>query len=217
MRAVSLLTIVCAFAMMPMASDAQETREMTLFGNPGFNGAQFTVTGPREHLNLPFIPGSALLKGGGAWQVCTGDSYAGTCRTLDGSTRDLGMRVQSARPLSTAPVTPWRDIIRLSVRDHADRDTANVSDPALYRQVMVCAERNTVRLRRAEVQLGNRRWQRIFLPLVIAPGQCSKAVDLAGNSRRIRAVRFEYEAWTPGWKGASIVVRGLPHVTPQPR
>ena len=86
-----------------------------------------------------------------------------------------------------------------------------------YREVMVCAERSTIRLRRAEVQFDNGRWQRLFLPLALAEGKCSKAIELEGGGRRIRALRFDYEAWKPGISRGTVVVRALPKVTPQSR
>jgi hypothetical protein len=159
-----------------------------------------------------------MMQGGGAWEMCPGRDYAGACQTINDSVRELNFTtIQSIRPASVASIAPWREIARLDVRDRQDRDRVTVNDGVLYRQVMVCAERNTVRIRRAEVQLGNGQWQRMFLPVALAAGECSKGVDLLGGKRRIRALQFDYEAWSPGVARGTISVRALPNVTPQPR
>jgi hypothetical protein len=203
---------------------AQTAQEITFFADPGFRGARFTVTGPRTILDLPFIPRSAALKGGGSWSVCNMREYGGTCRTIADSDRDLNFTViRSVRPLNEGSGSgdwanaAWREIARLNVRDRADRDTAYVRTNDLFREVKVCAERNTIRIRRAEVQLGNGYWQRMFVPLALTPGNCSEAIDLMGNARRIRAVRFEYEAWTAGIARGTVVVKALHYVEKQPR
>jgi hypothetical protein len=201
---------------------AQTAQEITFFSDPGFRGARFTVTGPRTILDLPFIPRSAALQGGGTWSVCNMREYAGTCRTISDSERDLNFTVvRSLRPLNQGSgggsFDNWREIARLNVRDRVDRDTVNVRTNELFREVKVCAEHNTVRIRRAEVQLGNGYWQRMFVPLALTPGNCSDAIDLMGNARRIRAVRFEYEAWTAGIARGTVTVKALPYVEKQPR
>ncbi len=200
---------------------AQVAQEVTFFSDPGFRGARFTVTGPRTTLDIPFIPRSAAMQGGGSWTMCNMRDYAGTCKTINDSDRDLNFTVvRSIRPANYGGGGGggnWREIGRLNVRDRADRDTLYVRSNDLFREVKVCAERNTVRIRRAEVQLGNGKWQRLFVPLALAPGRCSDGIDLMGEGRRIRAFKFDYEAWSPGMARATVVVQALPHVERQPR
>lgn len=201
---------------------AQAAQEITFFSDPGFRGARFTVTGARTILDLPFIPRSASMQGGGSWEMCNMRDYGGTCRTVTESNRDLNFTVvRSIRPANYGGGgwnnSGWREIARLNVRDRYDRDTVAVRSNELFREVKVCAERKTVRIRRAEVQLGNGYWQRMFVPLVLSPGRCSNEIDLMGNARRIRALRFDYEAWTPGVSRGTIVVHARPHVEIQPR
>lgn len=210
--------MVAVLAGMAVAAVAQQAQEITFFSNPGYSGARFTVTGPRTILDLPFTPRSAMMKGGGSWEMCPGRDYAGPCRTINDSQRDLNYAtIRSIRPANAVGISPWREIARLNVRDRQDRDRVSVNDGRVYRQVMVCAERNTVRIRRAEVQLGNGTWQRLFLPVALSAGACSKGIDLLGGARRIRALQFDYEAWSPGIARGTISVRALPNVTPQPR
>ncbi|MBL0924925.1 MAG: hypothetical protein IBJ12_10735 [Sphingomonadaceae bacterium] len=204
---------------MAVGAYAQQAQEITFYSNEGYSGARFTVTGPRTILDLPFTPRSAMLQGGGSWELCPQRSYDGGCWTITQSERSFRYpQVRSIRPASTGGTYDnWREIARLDVRDRADRDTAYVRTNDLFREVKVCAERNTVRIRRAEVQLGNGYWQRMFVPLALTPGNCSDAIDLMGNARRIRAVRFEYESWTAGIARGTVTVKALPYVERQPR
>lgn len=215
-RALLVLSVILLWM---IGAHAQPAPELTLFSNPGFSGAQFTVTGPRTKLSIPFKPRSAIVKGGGAWEVCRGQDYKAGCVTISSKERDLQMGllgINSARPLGMS-ADPWREVARLNVRDRAEQDTARIGDGGSFTQIMVCAERNTVRLRRAEVQLSDQRWQRLFVPLALDPGKCSKGIDLLNGPRQIRAVRFDYEAWSPGFTSGTIVVKALPHVEVQPR
>jgi hypothetical protein len=212
------------FLLLPMAAlatiaEAQTAREITFFSNTGFSGARFTVTGPREILDLPFEPRSAMLQGGGSWQVCSEPRYAGTCRVIVGNERDVARanrRIGSVRPAAET-VGGRREILRLGVTDRSERDNAPIGDRGEFVDVVVCAERNTVRMRNAYVQLQDRQWQRLFLPLVLGAGECSDPIDLRGERQRIRAFRFEYEAWTAGFSGATVVVQAKPYVERQPR
>lgn len=199
---------------------AQQARELTFFSNPGYSGARFTVTGPRTILDLPFTPRSAMLRGGGSWQLCGGRDYRAPCQTIAANQRDLRLsfpRVASIRPAVAPPISPWREISRITVRDRATTDTIRINDRQPYLELKICGERSIVRVRRAEVQLDGRHWQRLFVAPALAPGACTRAIDLTGEGRRITALRFDYEAWSPGWRGGMLVVSALPHVRPQPR
>ena len=197
---------------------AQQAQEITFYSNEGYSGARYTVTGPRTILDLPFEPRSAALQGGGSWEICPARDYAGTCQQISENSRNLRVwAIRSIRPAAASASSGWRELARLNVRDRADRDQVSVRSNELFREVKLCAERNPIRIRRAEVQLGNGTWQRMFVPLVITPGDCSNAVDLIGDARRIRALRFEYEAWSPGIARGTIVVQALPNVERQPR
>jgi hypothetical protein len=214
--------VALSVAALATIAQAQTAREITFFSNNTPSGAKYTVTGPRTNVAMPFVPRSAILQGGGTWQVCSGQDYTGKCLVLSSNVvRNLGFgAIRSVRPVgATAPApAPWKEVARLDVRDRAERDTAAVNDrQTSFRQIRVCSERRTVRIRRAEVQFANGDWQRLFVPLALSQGKCSNAIDLLKPPRRLRAVRFEYEAWTPGMARATISVKALPSVTPQPR
>ncbi len=105
---------------------------------------------------------------------------------------------------------PWEELLRLDVGDTADRDIRPVSDARQFEGVMICAEKNTVRIRRAEVKLSNGRWQRLFVPLALKPGSCSKPIELLRGPRKIRGFQFDYEAVSAGYGRGIVVVKGQP-------
>lgn len=81
----------------------------------------------------------------------------------------VGMSGPDAR-IILAQADVWEELIRLDVGDLADRDTRPVGNDQRMQGVRVCAEENTIRIRRAEVMLDNNRWQRLFVPLALEPG-----------------------------------------------
>jgi hypothetical protein len=196
------------------SAEALRAREITFFSNQGFSGARFTVTSQRNILRLPFTPRSARLRGVGGWQLCSGQNFLGPCQTITQDQRNLLLRlrsVQSIRPVATtAGMTGWRDIARLPVRDRVQSDIITIRDNRLFRQAKLCAERNTVRLRSADLQRGNGTWQRLNPLRAIQPGRCSSPVDLGRGGQSIRAVRFDFDTWMQGASGAIVVVRALP-------
>ena len=107
---------------------------------------------------------------------------------------------------------PWVELLRLDVGDTADRDIRPISDARQFEGVMICAEKQTVRIRRAEVKLGNGRWQRLFVPLALKAGACAKPIELLRGPRKIRGFQFDYEALSAGYGRGVIVVKGQPEV-----
>jgi hypothetical protein len=103
----------------------------------------------------------------------------------------------------------WQELKRVLVNDRADFDVVLVGGDQMYRVVKVCAERQPIRIRRAGVRLENGTYQRLFLPLVLQPGSCSKEIKLQGAPRRIHFFDFDYEAWSAGIARGTIVIQGL--------
>lgn len=127
-------------------------------------------------------PAQRSAAGWGSWQICSETEYRGKCLVIGANRRDLDFGpVRSIRVVGEAKPAPtpsqFKEIGRLTVRDRADRDTLVSSDRStLFREIRVCSERNTIRIRRAEVQLGNGEWQRLFVPLVLEEGKCSNDI-----------------------------------------
>lgn len=213
--------ILLAAASVPAAAAAQMPQEITFFSNTGMTGARFTVTGQRNYLDLPYIPRSASLQAGGTWQICSGSNFSGRCERIRSNQLTLNFgQIRSIRPIETTAPNDgiWREVARLNVRDRSVGDTVLVTDRVTkFREVKICSERGLIRIRHAEVQLGNGHWQRLFVPLILGPGRCSDAVDLLGQGRRLRYVRVQYHSWIPGMSHGTVTVKALPYVQIQPR
>ncbi|PKB19552.1 hypothetical protein B0I00_1788 [Novosphingobium kunmingense] len=110
-RTFVVLAAAAAALATPGGSLAQTAGELTLYSDIAFRGQSYTVTGPREHINMPFVARSARLSGGESWQVCTGDSYSGQCNTVRDDQGNIAWNVRSARPAQgwTVPGVPGND------------------------------------------------------------------------------------------------------------
>jgi len=195
----------------PATAQYQPQGGITFFSSPNFGGARFTVTGPRQNVRVPFKVRSVILRQGDRWQVCSRTDYR-TCTQVTNSDRSLSMAIRSVRPLSYGPPvmpSPWREIARLNVRQGVLWDSTQVSNNQRYRQLILCAERNVVRIARFDAFFNNGQRQIFRNPLVLRPGQCSRGMDLQGQNRRLRSLSFTYQGWNPAYRGAVVVVRGL--------
>lgn len=214
MRSPYLLGVSLFALALPASASAQyQSRgEITFFSNSNFSGARFTVSGPRQNIRLPFNARSVILRQGDRWQVCSRTDYR-NCTVINRSDRTTNFAVRSARPLGyTQPGLPgpWSEIARLRVRQGVMWDSVQVPNyNQRYRRLMICAERNVVRLNRMDAFFNNGQRQTFHTPLTLRPGQCSRPMDLQGQDRRIRSLTFTYQGWNAAYRGAVVVVRGF--------
>jgi hypothetical protein len=92
----------------------------------------------------------------------------------------------------------WEAIGARQVSFRTERDTIAVRGNERHRQIMVCVYNRPVRFLDMDVRFGNGRSQDVSLRSVIGAGQCSRAIDLNGRHRDIRAVSFAYKS-LPGY------------------
>lgn len=102
----------------------------------------------------------------------------------------------------------WQELARETASGSASTTIHPVGIDQRFRAVMLCAEGGTVRLRRMEVRLDGRVWQRLDVPQVLQQGQCTDPLDLRGGNRRIHAVRFAFERLSPGEEAGTAVASG---------
>jgi hypothetical protein len=105
----------------------------------------------------------------------------------------------------------WELIGSQTVGFRAERDTVLAHGRDRHRQVMICAYRAPVRLFDVNVRFANGGRQDLAVRNVLQPGQCTRAIDLKGQRRDIRAVSFLYRA-APGFRpiarfGQTAVIR----------
>lgn len=211
MSAVNCVRVVLAWSLSLLAVSAHAG--LVVYAEPGHRGPAVAVDAARDRLDLAW-PVASLRIEAGTWELCELPGFDGHCSLFDASVEDLPpvlRTVQSARPVGGAamplPADGWRTLSRRHVRDRAERDSAWVPSLARFDEVRVCAERNPVRVRRAEARLRDGRSQRLFLPLVIRPGECSRPIRLQRRPVGLASVEFEYETMSLGLATAHIVVQ----------
>jgi hypothetical protein len=102
----------------------------------------------------------------------------------------------------------WHDLGRVHVRDNAEKDLANLKDGKDVVQIRLCAERNAIRLRNAELWMSGDKRQKLWLPLVLGANKCTDAIKVQGGPIRVTHLALEYEAMSLGTEGAHLSVYG---------
>jgi hypothetical protein len=104
----------------------------------------------------------------------------------------------------------WRDLGRVHVRDNAEKDLAVLSNGDNVVRIRLCAERNAIRLRNAELWTEGNGRQKLWLPLVLGANKCTESIKVQGGPIRVTHVALEYEAMSLGTEGAHLSVYGKP-------
>jgi hypothetical protein len=102
----------------------------------------------------------------------------------------------------------WHELGRVHVRDAAEKDLAFLKNGDDVVAVRVCAERNAVRLRNAELLMSGDKRQKLWLPLVLDAGKCSDPIKVQGGPIRVTHLALEYEAMSLGAEGAHLSILG---------
>jgi hypothetical protein len=102
----------------------------------------------------------------------------------------------------------WHDLGRVHVRDSAEKDLAFLKDGDHVVQIRLCAERNAIRLRNAELWMSGDRRQKLWLPLVLGANKCTDAIQVQGAPIRVTHLALEYEAMSLGTEGAHLSIYG---------
>jgi hypothetical protein len=102
----------------------------------------------------------------------------------------------------------WQELGRVHVRDDAEKDLAFLSDGDDVVEIRVCAERNTIRLRNAELWMAGDKRQKLWLPLVLEAGKCSDPDKVQGGPIRVTHLALEYEAMSLDVEGAHLSIYG---------
>lgn len=98
--------------------------------------------------------------------------------------------------LAAACATPagaWTQIGVREVRDRTERDVIAVQGPRQFERIKLCVYRNPVHFLDVDVHFRNGGHQDVSVRERIAPGQCTRAIDLNGDDRNIARVAMVYE------------------------
>lgn len=86
------------------------------------------------------------------------------------------------------------DFLGSRVVSHAaERDRVPAHSARRYTQVKLCASNRAIRLYDVDVVFRNGGRQDLQVRNVLRPGECTRAIDLRGNSRDIRFVNLAYQ------------------------
>jgi len=102
----------------------------------------------------------------------------------------------------------WHDLGRVHVRDSAEKDLAFLNDGDNVVQIRLCAERNAIRLRNAELWMAGDKRQKLWLPLVLGANKCTDSIKVQGGPIRVTHLAMEYEAMSLGTEGAHLSIYG---------
>ena len=113
----------------------------------------------------------------------------------------LGLATAAATLVAVAPASAqqwrwndrgWRTIANTRV-DGRDTDIINLPGVTRQSAIRLCAMNAPMRLRDFDIRFANGGRQDVNTRSVLAPGRCTRAVDLRGNRRDIAAVRLRYD------------------------
>lgn len=106
---------------------------------------------------------------------------------------------------ATVPASAaWNLLGAREVRDRTDRDTIVVEGHRTFHRVRFCVYRHPVRFRDVDIVFRNGGHQDVSVASHIAPGSCTRAIDLEGGARDIASITFRYEEASPGRHRAMV-------------
>lgn len=111
----------------------------------------------------------------------------------------------AAAPAGAQQWGNWRTIAFKTVSGGTDVDRINVRGNVRFREVRLCAFNAPIRMRDFDIRFENNQRQDVRTRERIAPGTCTRAIDLNGNRRDIEWIRLKYEPIRRGY--ARPVVR----------
>lgn len=106
--------------------------------------------------------------------------------------------------MSAAQAQAWERLGSRMVSDKTETDSVSGVGEGRFSQVRLCVARRAVAFRDVDVVFGNGGKQDVKIRKRIGVGECTRAIDLKGNKRRVRRVVMRYE--TIRDKGPQAVV-----------
>jgi hypothetical protein len=101
----------------------------------------------------------------------------------------------------------WRIIGFKTVGAGTDRDTIRVRGRERFRQVQLCSLNRPIRMMDFDVVFANGGRQDVQVRQRIAPGACTRAIDLKGQARDIARIELAYGRLERGVRTPVIQVR----------
>jgi hypothetical protein len=102
-----------------------------------------------------------------------------------------------AAAVAAATVAPafaeWRPIAQREVTDRTETDTITLPGDRSFERLRFCVGRNPVHFVDVDVHFANGGHQDVSIASRIAPGDCTRAIDLEGGRRNISRIVLRYE------------------------
>lgn len=116
---------------------------------------------------------------------------------MEGTLRKLtcGTAILAAL-IGASPALGWDLLGQRDVRDAVDHDTISLPGDRQFSRIRLCAYQRPVHFIDVKVRFANGTEQDVAVRARVQPGECTRAIDLVGTDRNIRAVDMVYEANT---------------------
>lgn len=104
------------------------------------------------------------------------------------------------------PAFAWDVVGVREVSDHAERDTIVLEGDRHFTRIKLCVFRNPVEIHDLDVHFRNGGHQDVDVRERIAPGSCTRAIDLEGGHRDIASIVMKYEETSRRRRQATVRV-----------
>lgn len=127
--------------------------------------------------------------------------------------RHLIMCAAGAAMLTAAGASPsfaqkWVELGSRSVADNTETDVISARGDGRFSAIRLCVKRRAVAFKDLDVVYGNGRPDDLQIRRRIGPGQCTRAIDLKGNRRKINRIVMRYETIRDKGPQAIVTVYG---------
>jgi hypothetical protein len=109
---------------------------------------------------------------------------------------------------AAAPAAAWTLLGERVVRDRVDHDEIWLEGHRQFSQIKICVYRHPVHVYDVDVRFNNGGHQDVQVRSRIAPGTCTRDIDLIGDDRDIRNIKMLYEETSRGKRTATVRVFG---------
>jgi hypothetical protein len=103
----------------------------------------------------------------------------------------------------------WNLLGTREARDRTDRDTIVVEGARTFTKVRFCVYRHPVNFKDVDIRFRNGGRQDVSVAARIAPGACTRVIDLEGGARDIASITFLYEESSPSRHRAIVRAFGV--------
>lgn len=98
-----------------------------------------------------------------------------------------------AASVFATPSVAWEVIGTREVTDRVDHDVINLENHKTYTRLKFCAYRHPIKMHDLDISYQNGGHQEVTVRTIIAPGSCTRAIDLNGVTRDIVSISLVYE------------------------